>query len=161
MTTLVVYKKILSGGCWFERLKDGLSWNDLSFGRSKSVLRKYDSPSPYQIMAKFPDLIRVVEDVTSRRIIGTWFNLYENGDHYTPWHQDKYGVDCAIVSFGGERTFLLKPKNGGGKSESYLMEDGDVMIFPEAINLTHVHSVPKSSTLKSPRISILFFLGDA
>lgn len=87
-----------------------------------------------------------------------WFNLYEDGKHYTPYHRDSYGCTVYTISFGGSRTFLAKDE--GGQVERYILNDGDLMIFDEEWDRTHTHSVPKSTTQQEPRISMVIFVKD-
>jgi hypothetical protein len=85
-----------------------------------------------------------------------WFNLYEDGNHYTPYHRDSYGCNVYTLSFGGPRDFLSKDKEGNVKR--YTLKDGDLMMFDETWNYAHTHSVPKSKTQNAPRISMVIFI---
>jgi hypothetical protein len=87
-----------------------------------------------------------------------WFNLYEDGNHYTPYHRDSYGCTVHTISFGGSRDFLSKDDDG--KVQKYTLNDGDLMIFDEVWNSTHTHSVPKRKNQNAPRISMVIFIQD-
>jgi hypothetical protein len=88
-----------------------------------------------------------------------WFNLYEDGKHYTPYHRDSYGCTVYTISFGGSRDFLAKDNDG--HVERYTLNDGDIMIFDEAWDAAHTHSVPKSTKQQDARISMVIFVEDS
>jgi alkylated DNA repair dioxygenase AlkB len=90
-----------------------------------------------------------------------WFNLYEDGNHYTPYHRDSYGCTVYTISFGGSREFLAK-NDADGRVERYTLNDGDLMIFDEEWDRTHMHSVPKTknAAYQVPRISMVIFVED-
>ena len=88
-----------------------------------------------------------------------WFNLYENGKHYTPYHRDSYGCSVYTISFGGSRNFLAKDESGS--VEKYILNDGDLMVFDKEWDRTHTHSVPKSDRQNDPRISMVIFVQDS
>jgi hypothetical protein len=117
----------------------------------------------YQNLVFMPNLDAVIMlfctqmDIDPRRL-SFWFNLYEDGNHYTPYHRDSYGCKVYTISFGGTRDFLSKDNDGNTKK--YTLNDGDLMIFDEEWNEAHTHSVPKSKTQNAPRISMVIFIQD-
>jgi alkylated DNA repair dioxygenase AlkB len=90
-----------------------------------------------------------------------WFNLYEDGNHYTPYHRDSYGCTVYTISFGGSRDFLAK--DVAGQVERYTLNDGDLMIFDEEWDNSHMHSVPKTKKAgqQAARISMVIFVQDS
>jgi len=75
------------------------------------------------------------------------------------WHSDRIGINpddslVAIVSLGGPRRFLLRPK-GGGRSRAFTLASGDLLVMGGACQRSWEHSVPKTATA-SPRMSVTF-----
>ena len=60
----------------------------------------------------------------------------------------------AIVSLGGPRRFLLRPA-GGGRSRSFTMASGDLLVMGGACQQDWEHSVPKVAAAP-PRMSVTF-----
>jgi alkylated DNA repair dioxygenase AlkB len=90
------------------------------------------------------------------------FNLYRDGRDSVAWHGDKIFKEIeepvvALVSLGERRKFLLRPK-GGGKSRSFLLGDGDLLVTGGKTQRTWEHSVPKVAAA-GPRISLAFRYG--
>lgn len=86
-------------------------------------------------------------------------NLYRDGRDSVAWHGDRIAREIAepvvaIVSVGEPRKFLLRPK-GGGKSLSFLLGRGDLLVTGGTTQRTWEHTVPKVSSA-GPRISISF-----
>ncbi|MFL5415561.1 MAG: alpha-ketoglutarate-dependent dioxygenase AlkB, partial [Myxococcales bacterium] len=90
------------------------------------------------------------------------FNLYRDGRDSVAWHGDKIFKEIeepvvALVSLGERRKFLLRPK-GGGKSRSFLLGRGDLLVTGGKTQRTWEHSVPKVAAA-GPRISLAFRYG--
>jgi alkylated DNA repair dioxygenase AlkB len=88
------------------------------------------------------------------------FNLYRGGDDSVAWHGDRVARDLpaavvAIVSLGGRRRFLLRPK-GGGPSVRLDLASGDLLVMGGACQRLWDHSVPKVRVGAEPRISVTF-----
>lgn len=86
-------------------------------------------------------------------------NLYRDGRDSVAWHGDRIARAIAepvvaIVSVGEPRRFLLRPK-GGGRSTSFLLGRGDLLVTGGATQRAWEHTVPKVSSA-GPRISISF-----
>ena len=86
-------------------------------------------------------------------------NLYRDGRDSVAWHGDRIArtlpsVTIAIVSLGGPRRFLLRPK-GGGRSVRYDLASGDLLVMGGSCQRTWQHSVPKVARAE-PRISLTF-----
>jgi alkylated DNA repair dioxygenase AlkB len=87
------------------------------------------------------------------------FNRYRDGDDSVAWHGDLRGpklaeFDVAILSVGARRPFRLRPRTGG-RSISYDLGHGDLLVMGGACQHHWQHSVPKVRTA-GPRISITF-----
>jgi len=90
------------------------------------------------------------------------FNLYRDGQDSVAWHGDKIFKEIeepvvALVSLGERRKFLLRPK-GGGRSRSFLLGHGDLLVTGGKTQRTWEHSVPKVAAA-GPRISLAFRYG--
>ena len=88
-----------------------------------------------------------------------WVNYYRDGDDSVAWHSDRIGIDpadavVAIISLGGPRRFLLRPA-GGGRSRSFTLASGDLLVMGGACQQNWEHSVPKVAAAP-PRMSVTF-----
>ncbi|MDQ3945772.1 MAG: alpha-ketoglutarate-dependent dioxygenase AlkB [Actinomycetota bacterium] len=86
-------------------------------------------------------------------------NLYRDGRDSVAWHGDRIAREIAepvvaIVSVGEPRKFLLRPK-GGGRSTTFLLGRGDLLVTGGATQRAWQHTVPKVAAA-GPRISISF-----
>ena len=86
-------------------------------------------------------------------------NLYRDGRDSVAWHGDRIARAIAepvvaIVSVGEPRRFLLRPK-GGGRSTTFILGRGDLLVTGGATQRAWQHTVPKVSTA-GPRISISY-----
>jgi alkylated DNA repair dioxygenase AlkB len=87
--------------------------------------------------------------------------LYRDGRDSVAWHGDTSGrgrtedTMVAIVSLGGPRSFLLRPK-GGGVSRRFELGSGDLLVMGGSCQRTWEHSIPKRAKGAGPRISVQF-----
>ena len=86
-------------------------------------------------------------------------NLYRDGRDSVAWHGDRVArtlpeATIAILSLGGPRRFLLRPK-GGGHSVRFELASGDLLAMGGSCQRTWQHCVPKVAHA-SPRISLTF-----
>jgi alkylated DNA repair dioxygenase AlkB len=86
-------------------------------------------------------------------------NLYRDGADSVAWHRDRIPSEIvdpvvALVSLGAPRTFLLRP-HGGGKSRSFKLGRGDLLVTGGQTQRRFEHSVPKVRSA-GPRMSIVF-----
>lgn len=86
-----------------------------------------------------------------------WVNYYRGGEDSVAWHRDRIGIDpadaiVAIISLGGPRRFLLRPA-GGGRSRSFTLASGDLLVMGGACQQNWEHSVPKVAAAP-PRMSV-------
>jgi alkylated DNA repair dioxygenase AlkB len=87
------------------------------------------------------------------------FNLYRDGRDSVAWHGDHIKKEVeeplvALVSLGEPRRFLLRPR-GGGKSRSFMLGRGDLLVTGGKTQRTWEHSVPKVAQA-GPRISLAY-----
>jgi alkylated DNA repair dioxygenase AlkB len=86
--------------------------------------------------------------------------LYRDGRDSVAWHGDYVArrMDDALVasvSVGAPRRFLLRPKEGGGRSMSMTLGWGDLLVMGGTCQRTWQHSVPKVVSAP-PRVVIMF-----
>lgn len=86
-------------------------------------------------------------------------NLYRDGDDSVAWHGDRVARDLpaatiAVVSLGATRPFKLRPK-GGGRSLTYRLGPGDLLVMGGSCQRTWDHAVPKVAAA-GPRISVQY-----
>jgi alkylated DNA repair dioxygenase AlkB len=86
-------------------------------------------------------------------------NLYRDGADSVAWHRDRIPAEIvdpmvALVSLGEPRTFLLRPL-GGGKSRSFRLGQGDLLVTGGQTQRRFEHSVPKVKS-SGPRMSVVF-----
>lgn len=83
-------------------------------------------------------------------------NYYRDGSDSVAWHGDRIGhlvePQVAIVSLGGPRRFLLRPR-GGGSSTRYDLASGDLLVMGGRCQQRFEHAVPKAARAE-PRISV-------
>ena len=153
----------------FDRILKGRKW-------SQRTRRMYDGrvleprlTAPWNLRSGAPLEPAVLEEIRlalSRRYgvvfdsIG--FNLYRDGQDSVAWHGDKIFKEIeepivALVSLGEPRKFLLRPR-GGGKSRSFHLGRGDLLVTGGKTQRTWEHSVPKAAAA-GPRISLAFRYG--
>lgn len=87
------------------------------------------------------------------------FNLYRDGNDSVAWHGDHIRAEIeeplvALVSLGEPRRFLLRPR-GGGKSRTFMLGRGDLLVTGGKTQRTWEHSVPKVAQA-GPRISLAY-----
>jgi alkylated DNA repair dioxygenase AlkB len=87
--------------------------------------------------------------------------LYRDGRDSVAWHADDRGrgkredTMVAILSLGGERQMLLRPR-GGGESIRQLLGHGDLIVMGGSCQRTWEHAIPKTEKPVGPRISVQF-----
>jgi alkylated DNA repair dioxygenase AlkB len=85
--------------------------------------------------------------------------LYRDGRDSVAWHGDYVARKLptalvATVSVGAPRRFLLRPA-GGGRSISFSLGSGDLLVMGGTCQRTWQHHVPKVAHAE-PRIAIMF-----
>ena len=85
--------------------------------------------------------------------------LYRDGRDSVAWHGDYVArrmneAIVATISVGGARRFLLRPK-GGGRSISFDLGHGDLLVMGGTCQRTWQHAIPKVAHA-DPRIAIMF-----
>ena len=147
-----------------ERLAAGLRWTAARrpmYGQMVEeprlgALVRPGSPGSPRLL---DEMARVLADRYGTGLGSVWVNYYRGGDDSVAWHRDRIGIDpadavVAIVSLGGPRRFLLRP-SGGGRSRSFTLASGDLLVMGGACQQDWEHSVPKVAAAP-PRMSVTF-----
>lgn len=105
------------------------------------------------------DMRRVLSDRYDVLLDSVGFNLYRDGRDSVAWHGDRISKEIeeplvVLVSLGHPRRFLLRPSTGG-KSRSFELGRGDLLVTGGRTQRDWQHSVPKVAKA-GPRISIAF-----
>lgn len=84
---------------------------------------------------------------------------YRDGRDSVAWHGDtirkrRARTEIAIVSLGDARPLLLRPR-GGGRSLTFPLGHGDLLVMGGTCQTTWEHAVPKVAQA-GPRISVQF-----
>ena len=87
-------------------------------------------------------------------------NVYRNGMDSNGWHADnekELGKNpiIASVSFGAERKFQLKSRDGAVK-KTILLENGSILLMGGTIQPEFIHCIPKEPKVALPRINLTF-----
>ncbi len=94
-----------------------------------------------------------------------WANWYRDGNDAVAWHGDRvarWSVDptVAIVSLGGPRRFVIKPRPGHeGASRTFTLSSGDLLAMGGRCQVDYLHAVPRQRGAH-PRISLTFRVPD-
>ena len=89
-------------------------------------------------------------------------NAYRDGNDSMGWHADderELGTNPTIasLSLGGERKFMLKPKNPAhGARVTYRLQSGSLMIMAGDLQHHWLHQVPKTKQAVAERINLTF-----
>lgn len=110
--------------------------------------------------ADLRDLKARVEKTSGETFNSCLLNLYRHGDEGMSWHSDDERTlarDAAIasVSFGAERKFAFKHKHTK-QTVSLTLQEGSLLVMKDATQTHWLHSLPKTKTIKEPRINLTF-----
>jgi alkylated DNA repair dioxygenase AlkB len=115
-----------------------------------------DGPLPHPLLA---GLFARFDGRYGQRFDSVGLNWYRDGRDSVAWHGDRVGrsgreATVVIVSLGEPRPFLLRPR-GGGRSRSFLLGGGDLLVMGGDCQHEFQHTVPKVAHA-GPRLSVTF-----
>jgi alkylated DNA repair dioxygenase AlkB len=150
----------------FEELLAGRRWEQRSRRMYDKRVQEPRLTSPWNADSGEPLDPPILEDIRvalgrryGREFDSLGFNLYRDGRDSVAWHGDRLTREVqdpivALVSLGEPRKFLLRPK-GGGKSRTFVLGRGDLLVTGGKTQETWEHSVPKVAAA-GPRISLAY-----
>lgn len=106
------------------------------------------------------ELKQLVEKTTGDTFNSCLLNLYHTGEEGMAWHSDDekaLGLNSSIASFsfGAERKFSFKHKLSK-ETRSVLLENGSLLVMKGSTQTHWLHSLPKTTRIKTPRINLTF-----
>lgn len=102
----------------------------------------------------------IVEQLTGTKFNSCLLNLYHSGNEGMAWHSDdesSMGINTTIASFsfGAVRKFSFQHKKTK-ETVSVMLEHGSVLVMKDATQTNWLHSLPKTTVVKSPRVNLTF-----
>jgi alkylated DNA repair dioxygenase AlkB len=106
------------------------------------------------------ELKALVENLTGEKFNSCLLNLYHDGNEGMAWHSDdekSLGKDTSIasLSFGAERKFALKHRVSK-EPIALVLEQGSLLVMKGTTQSNWLHSLPKSTKIKAPRVNLTF-----
>ena len=162
---------------YFDELLTNIEWVNevvIMFGKTITTKRKVafyandgiEYTYSNQTKKAFPwtpmllEIKKNVEACTGEIYNACLMNLYHEGNEGMGWHADnekeiKADSSIASVSIGAVRNFSFKHRISGEK-HSLLLENGSLLEMRGAIQRHWLHSLPKSTRVKTARINLTF-----
>jgi alkylated DNA repair dioxygenase AlkB len=158
-----VAREWLRGGdTLLDALVERVPWKQ---GKRRMYERMVDDPRLshwYPFGSELPhpvldDARRALEEHYGVRFGSVGCNFYRDGNDSVAWHADRElreleETRVAILTLGGRRPFLIRPK-GGGASRNIDPGSGDLLVMGGRCQLEWEHHVPKVRRATGPRIS--------
>ncbi len=163
--------------CYFDELLNSIQWVNevvIMFGKTITTKREvafYGTDAieyTYSNQKKralpwtplLRDIKKIVEACTGLSYNACLMNLYHDGSEGMGWHADnekeiKVDSSIASVSIGANRNFSFKHRLSGEK-HSLLLENGSLLEMRGPIQRHWLHSLPKSTLVKTARINLTF-----
>lgn len=148
-----------------ERLATDLRWTRAErpmYGRmvEEPRLGAHLRPRSAGVPAVLDDIASALGERYRCRFNSVWVNYYRGGQDSVAWHSDRIAIDpanavVAIVSLGGPRRFLLRGRASGGRSRSFTLASGDLLVMGGSCQQDWEHSIPKVASAP-PRMSVTF-----
>ncbi len=147
----------------FERVVRLVEWNAPTVHMYERTLEQPRLSGSLRIAGRPPvidDMRKLLSARYDVEFTGVGANLYRDGNDSVAWHGDRVArdlpVDCcvAVLSLGGRRTFLMRPK-GGGNSIRFDLGSGDLLVMGGSCQRTWEHCVPKVARADA-RMSLTF-----
>jgi alkylated DNA repair dioxygenase AlkB len=123
-----------------------------------------DDPLPHPLLVEARSLLDehyAAELAETFRTSGLCY--YRDGRDSVAWHGDRIGrgrsedTMVAILSLGESRKLMLRPNGGGaGRTLTFGLGHGDLLVMGGSCQRTWEHCVPKSARPCGPRISVQY-----
>ena len=119
---------------------------------------KTKSPIPWSELLL--ELKKVTEEKTDHSFNSCLMNLYHDGSEGMGWHRDNESSivkdsPIACLSFGAQRRFHLKHTEKK-KRITLELEPGSLLLMAGKTQTHWLHSLPKTTKVSEPRISLTF-----
>lgn len=106
------------------------------------------------------ELKAMTEKLTGDKFNSCLLNLYHDGNEGMAWHSDDekaLGRDTSIasLSFGAQRKFALKHRFTK-QPVALILEHGSLLVMKGTTQTHWLHSLPKSTKIKTPRVNLTF-----
>jgi alkylated DNA repair dioxygenase AlkB len=150
----------------FEQIVEERNWGQRSRKMYDKTVVEPRLTAPWNLKSGTPLQPEVLERIRvalseryERTFDSVGFNLYRDGRDSVAWHRDRIPKQVespivVLVSIGEPRKFLMRPY-GGGKSRSFMLGHGDLLVTGGQSQRTWEHSVPKVKEA-GPRISLAY-----
>ena len=117
------------------------------------------NPVPYTPLVA--SLNERIERQTGFSFNSVLLNYYRDGNDCVSWHADdekELGeeVNVASLSFGAERDFHLKSKDGKSKLTSISLTSGSLLVMEHPTQQKLIHQIPRRKRVSEPRINLTF-----
>ena len=145
-----------------ERLASGMAWK-----QERRVMYEREVDVPRLVCGASNDetldpVLRETAGLLATRYGATFRQVglayYRDGRDSVAWHRDKMPRDrdtlVCILSLGAPRKLMLRPF-GGGRSRTFVIGQGDLLVMGGSCQLRWEHCVPKTKHA-APRISCMF-----
>jgi len=138
----------------FPRLTSWYGDNDKPYSFSGITLR------PHTWTPELLEIKKKIEPLSGATFNSVLLNLYRDGNDSISWHTDaekELGRNPVIasVNFGAERTFQLRHTQTNERIDIAL-NHGSLLIMMGELQHFWQHQVPKTKTVKTPRINLTF-----
>ena len=100
------------------------------------------------------ELIWIVEHLQDAKASDVWCNMYRNGNDYLEFHRDHVGKHQTTLSFGAQRTLVMKHLQSRGTCD-FIVGHGDVYTWSPEINDTFAHAIPRMRGVDAVRVSVV------
>jgi alkylated DNA repair dioxygenase AlkB len=125
------------------------------YGYSNIVMQ----PQPFTPLLTF--LKEKIETAILYKFTTVLLNYYRNEKDSNGWHADnekELGRDPVIasLSFGEDRIFQIKHNSDKNIKKNIVLQHGSLLIMKEGSQIHYKHQLPKSSSVKGPRINLTF-----
>jgi alkylated DNA repair dioxygenase AlkB len=106
------------------------------------------------------ELKALIEELCGDKFNSCLLNLYHDGNEGMAWHSDDEkslgkNTSIASLSFGAERKFGLKHRLSK-EPIGLILEHGSLLVMKGATQTNWLHSLPKSTKIKTPRVNLTF-----
>jgi alkylated DNA repair dioxygenase AlkB len=181
-SSIIEYPNFWSRDCAdkiLTRLLSELSWRTDSialFGKKIPIPRlqcwmgeshcnyKYSgiSMAPLPWIPALEEILNKIQRNAGAQFNCVLINQYRNGLDSNGWHADDEKIlgnspIIASASFGVTRKFQLKPKSGGtGKSSTFYLSHGSLIIMNAGIQEEWLHQIPKEKQVTGTRLNLTF-----